>query len=272
MGMVGARELLPAEAPALAGGRRTRSPARAGVIRPRLYLIPDGYPRMLSAGRGARGRRGARGLARACSASRRPPSSRDSSPTSSPTCATATSSSRPSPRSSPRRSSTPRESAATSSAPPLRARADRGVVRAPRALAEPRVRGRPLSPPSSAARRTDSPTGCSGSSSRWGSSPSRRAPRPSRSTRPNPFAEEGLAALFRDASAARRARPRLRALDPEWREKLRAALTDRNRAPCGALKKMGGVLLSREIALRVPSALAGLTSLFGMGRGVSPPL
>src|SRR5712692_9290545 len=34
---------------------------------------------------------------------------------------------------------------------------------------------------------------------------------------------------------------------------------------------MGGVLLSREIALRVPSALAGLTSLFGMGRGVSPP-
>src|SRR5206468_8217446 len=39
-----------------------------------------------------------------------------------------------------------------------------------------------------------------------------------------------------------------------------------------SLFKTGGVLLSREVALRVPSALAGLTSLFGMGRGVSPPL
>src|SRR5919202_6080590 len=37
-------------------------------------------------------------------------------------------------------------------------------------------------------------------------------------------------------------------------------------------EKLGGNLLSREVALRVPSALAGLTSLFGMGRGVSPPL
>ena len=37
-------------------------------------------------------------------------------------------------------------------------------------------------------------------------------------------------------------------------------------------EKTGGDLLSREVALRVPSAQAGLTSLFGMGRGVSPPL
>src|SRR5256885_14331877 len=37
-------------------------------------------------------------------------------------------------------------------------------------------------------------------------------------------------------------------------------------------KEVGGDLLSREVALRVPSALAGLTSLFGMGRGVPPPL
>ena len=37
-------------------------------------------------------------------------------------------------------------------------------------------------------------------------------------------------------------------------------------------KRLGGVLLSRGLAPRVPSALAGLTSLFGMGRGVSPPL
>ena len=37
-------------------------------------------------------------------------------------------------------------------------------------------------------------------------------------------------------------------------------------------QRMGGDLLSRGLAPRVPSALAGLTSLFGMGRGVPPPL
>ena len=35
---------------------------------------------------------------------------------------------------------------------------------------------------------------------------------------------------------------------------------------------MGDDLLSHKVSLAVPSALAGLTSLFGMGRGVSPPL
>jgi heat shock protein HtpX len=54
MGMAGARELLPAEAPALAAAVDSAS-GRAGVIRPKLYLILDGYPRCLSAGRGARG-------------------------------------------------------------------------------------------------------------------------------------------------------------------------------------------------------------------------
>jgi hypothetical protein len=39
-----------------------------------------------------------------------------------------------------------------------------------------------------------------------------------------------------------------------------------------AMKIVGGDLLSREVALRVPSARAGLTSLFGMGRGVSLPV
>jgi hypothetical protein len=34
----------------------------------------------------------------------------------------------------------------------------------------------------------------------------------------------------------------------------------------------GGVLLSREASLAVPSALRGLTSGFGMGPGVSPSL
>jgi heat shock protein HtpX len=54
MGMVGARELLPAEAPALHTAVETLS-SRAGVIRPRLHLLRDGYPRALSGGRGAQG-------------------------------------------------------------------------------------------------------------------------------------------------------------------------------------------------------------------------
>ncbi len=37
-----------------------------------------------------------------------------------------------------------------------------------------------------------------------------------------------------------------------------------------AFKKTGGVLLSQALASQVPSALRGLTALFGMGRGVSP--
>ncbi len=36
-------------------------------------------------------------------------------------------------------------------------------------------------------------------------------------------------------------------------------------------KKMGDDLLSHRVSPAVPSALAGLTTLFGMGRGVSPP-
>lgn len=53
MGMVGARELVPGEAPAV-HATVERLAARAGVAKPRLYLIPDGFPRALSAGRGAR--------------------------------------------------------------------------------------------------------------------------------------------------------------------------------------------------------------------------
>jgi heat shock protein HtpX len=52
MGMVGARELLPGEAPLLHSSVE-RLAARAGVLKPRLYVIPDGFPRALSAGRGA---------------------------------------------------------------------------------------------------------------------------------------------------------------------------------------------------------------------------
>jgi heat shock protein HtpX len=54
MGMVGARELLAGEAPALHSAVEALA-VRASVTRPKLYLLPDGYPRALSAGRGAQG-------------------------------------------------------------------------------------------------------------------------------------------------------------------------------------------------------------------------
>ncbi|HEY2327264.1 MAG TPA: M48 family metalloprotease, partial [Gaiellaceae bacterium] len=54
LGMVGARELLPGEAPAIHSTIDTLA-LRAGVVRPKLYVLPDSYPRMMSAGRGAGG-------------------------------------------------------------------------------------------------------------------------------------------------------------------------------------------------------------------------
>jgi heat shock protein HtpX len=54
MGMVGARELLQGEASAL-HSTVERLASRAGVVKPKLYVLPDGYPRALSAGRGAGG-------------------------------------------------------------------------------------------------------------------------------------------------------------------------------------------------------------------------
>ncbi len=54
MGMLGARELLPAEAPAL-HSTVDRLALVAGIARPKVYVLPDSYPRALSAGRGAGG-------------------------------------------------------------------------------------------------------------------------------------------------------------------------------------------------------------------------
>lgn len=54
LGMVGARELVQTEAAALFTTAE-RMANRAGVPRPRLYLIRDGHPRVLSAGRAGRG-------------------------------------------------------------------------------------------------------------------------------------------------------------------------------------------------------------------------
>jgi heat shock protein HtpX len=54
LGMVGARELPVGEAPLL-HSTVERLAALAGVMKPRLYLIPDGLPRSLATGRGPRG-------------------------------------------------------------------------------------------------------------------------------------------------------------------------------------------------------------------------
>jgi heat shock protein HtpX len=54
LGLVGARELPMAEAPAL-HSTVERLAAIAGVAKPRLYLMPDGLPRALVVGRGPRG-------------------------------------------------------------------------------------------------------------------------------------------------------------------------------------------------------------------------
>jgi heat shock protein HtpX len=54
MGMLGARELGRGEAPAL-HSTVERLALSAGIVRPKLYVLPDSYPRALSAGRGAGG-------------------------------------------------------------------------------------------------------------------------------------------------------------------------------------------------------------------------
>jgi heat shock protein HtpX len=54
LGMVGARELPVGEAPAVHASVASLA-GLAGLPKPRLYLLPDGFPRALAAGRGPRG-------------------------------------------------------------------------------------------------------------------------------------------------------------------------------------------------------------------------
>src|SRR2546430_17193850 len=54
LGMLGARELLLAEAPALHSVAE-RLAAVAGIPKPKLYLLADAHPRALATGPGARG-------------------------------------------------------------------------------------------------------------------------------------------------------------------------------------------------------------------------
>jgi hypothetical protein len=94
--------------------------------------------------------------------------------------------------------------------------------------------------------------------------PSRSAPRVgavarcSRSKRDAVGERRGVAALREpfDGRVARRSSGTAARTNP-WR---------------GPHLRTGGDLLSQEVALQVPSALRGLTALFGMGRGVSPSL
>ena len=53
-GMIGSRELVQGEAPGL-HSTVERLALKAEVVKPRLHLIPDSFPRALSAGRGGRG-------------------------------------------------------------------------------------------------------------------------------------------------------------------------------------------------------------------------
>jgi heat shock protein HtpX len=54
LGMLGAREFALAEDPILRSSVDALS-AKLGIVPPKLYLIPDGFPRALAAGRGPRG-------------------------------------------------------------------------------------------------------------------------------------------------------------------------------------------------------------------------
>jgi heat shock protein HtpX len=54
LGLVGARELPTGAAPGL-HSTIERIAAQAGIVKPKLYVIPDGLPRALAAGRGPRG-------------------------------------------------------------------------------------------------------------------------------------------------------------------------------------------------------------------------
>jgi hypothetical protein len=101
---------------------------------------------------------------------------------------------------------------------------------------------------------------------------------PARAQRPHRFSGRPVRTqrshcLFRGVEPhGRRAGPSDATLPPGARERSTYARTAPSRAPPDArgAEETGGDLLSRALAGQVPSALRGLTALFGMGRGVSP--
>ena len=75
----------------------------------------------------------------------------------------------------------------------------------------------------SASRRTGWPTGCSGSRRPAAFVEFRASPATEPLYTVNPFAEQGLAAMFVTHPPLGERVRRLRELDPEWRDRLRAA-------------------------------------------------
>src|SRR6267378_1564820 len=57
-----------------------------------------------------------------------------------------------------------------------------------------------------------------------------------------------------------------------WERRDAVRRTQTSRPEGRPVKLIGGDLLSQALSGQVPSALRGLTALFGMGRGVSPSL
>ena len=160
---------------------------------------------------------------------------------------------------------------------PVRARAARGVVRASAALAEARVRGRPLRRRAlrfaARACRRAAPAGERHGARRVSGEPCDRAALRHESVRRRGPRGAVRRRIRRSASACAGCASSIPTGARSCaRRELAPARTTKGPVSGALVEEMGGVLLSREIALRVPSALAGLTSLFGMGRGVSPPL
>ena len=105
------------------------------------------------------------------------------------------------------------------------------------------------------------------------------APRCAPSTRPSlrcrpcpalPVPRRGRGAGAGGPGPVARARGTLRFPGRHVRQRTRNAKKPPPRR--GLQKKSGGDLLSQGVPPQVPSALAGLTSVFGMGTGVTPPL
>ena len=81
--------------------------------------------------------------------------------------------------------------------------------------------------------------------------------------------EDGPAERPEGARRSGDIRLRLSQVEPQKRGPKRRKGTALKRSPFK--EKSGGVLLSQAVSRQVPSAQEGLTSVFGMGTGVTPP-
>ena len=89
--------------------------------------------------------------------------------------------------------------------------------------------------------------------------------RPKRGITISPFGKRGIRGILRIVGVVLNANER--ALPGAAKKKALLRIDEE-----GLRKNFGSVLLSHLVTKEVPSALEGLTSVFGMGTGVSPPL